>query len=92
MSEALGQSSDHPELGETEPAMLAFEASWRPGRGSREQEIRERFGISSPRYHQLLNALVDSPEALAADPLLVRRLRRLRENRQQARSAARLVR
>ena len=44
----------------------------------------------STRYYQVLNALIDRPEALAFDPLLVRRLRRLRAARQRARSARRL--
>lgn len=91
MSEAL-QHPEHRELTDREREILAFEASWRPGQAGREAEIRERFDISTPRYHQLLNALIDTPEALAHDPLLVRRLRRLRERRQRARSAARLAR
>jgi hypothetical protein len=46
--------------------------------------------MSSTRYYQVLNALIDRPEALEADPLLVRRLRRLRSARQRQRSARRL--
>ena len=46
--------------------------------GAKETAIRDRFGLSPTRYYQVLNALVDRPAALAADPLLVRRLRRLR--------------
>ena len=52
--------------------------------------IRETFELSSTRYYQILNALLDDPAALAHDPLLIRRLRRLRERRQRARSARRL--
>ncbi|WP_420175926.1 DUF3263 domain-containing protein [Luteococcus sp. OSA5] len=82
-----------PELSSLEMAMLDFEAA-RPvtARAVGEQEIRDRFDMSLPRYHQVLNRLIDRPEALRHDPLLVKRLRRLRERRAQARSAARLVR
>jgi hypothetical protein len=66
--------------------MLAFERQWWRYAGAKEAAIRERFGLSATRYYQVLNALVDRPEALAADPLLVRRLRRMRATRQQRRS------
>ena len=46
--------------------------------------------MSATRYYQVLNALIDNPVALAADPMLVKRLRRLRSSRQRARSARRL--
>jgi hypothetical protein len=46
--------------------------------------------MSATRYYQVLNALIDRPEALSEDPLLVRRLRRMRAERQRARSARRL--
>ena len=46
--------------------------------------------MSSTRYYQVLNALIDRPEALAVDPMLVKRLRRLRSARQRQRSARRL--
>lgn len=77
-------------LSERDAAILAFERSWWTAAGSRDQEIRNRFDMSTPRYYQVLNALIDTPEALAADPLLVKRLRRLREVRQRSRSAKRL--
>ena len=62
---------------------------WRPP-GPKERAIRERFGFSAARYQQLLNRLIDRPEALAADPMLVRRLRRLREQRRRRRVASQL--
>jgi len=71
-------------------AILDFEKSWWSLPGSKEAEIRERFGISSTRYYQELNALIDSESALAYDPLLVKRLRRLRAARQKERTARRL--
>lgn len=70
--------------------ILAFERQWWKFAGAKEQAIRERFGMSATRYYQVLNALIDKPEALAHDPLLVKRLRRLRETRQRNRSAKRL--
>jgi hypothetical protein len=69
-----------------EREMLAFERQWWRYAGAKEAAIRERFGMSATRYYQVLNALVDRPEALAADPLLVRRLRRMRAARQRQRS------
>lgn len=70
--------------------ILEFERQWWRYPGAKEQGIREKFDMSATRYYQILNALIDSPEALAADPLLVKRLRRLRESRQKNRSAKRL--
>jgi hypothetical protein len=46
--------------------------------------------MSATRYYQILNILIDTPEALAFDPMLVKRLRRMRASRQRARSARRL--
>lgn len=74
------------ELSRREHEMLAFERQWWRQAGAKEVAIRERFGLSPTRYYQALNALVDRPAALAADPLLVRRLRRLRASRQRRRS------
>ena len=70
--------------------ILAFERQWWKYAGSKEQAIKELFDMSSTRYYQVLNALIDRPEALESDPLLVRRLRRLRATRQRQRSARRL--
>jgi hypothetical protein len=70
--------------------ILAFERQWWKYAGAKEQAIRELFDMSSTRYYQVLNALIDSPAALAADPMLVKRLRRLRAARQRQRSARRL--
>jgi hypothetical protein len=69
-----------------EREMLAFERQWWRYAGAKEAAIRERFGMSATRYYQVLNALVDRPEALVVDPLLVRRLRRMRAARQRQRS------
>jgi hypothetical protein len=56
----------------------------------KERAIRERFGFSAARYHQLLHRIVDGPPALEYDPMLVRRLRRIREIRRRRRTADRL--
>ena len=79
-----------PTLADRDRAILAFERQWWKYAGAKEQAIRESFGMSATRYYQILNALIDRPEALAADPMLVKRLRRMRASRQRARSARRL--
>jgi hypothetical protein len=78
------------ELDRREREILAFEAQWWKYAGAKEQAVRELFDMSATRYYQILNALIDKPEALAADPLLVKRLRRLRTSRQRTRAARRL--
>ena len=70
--------------------ILAFERQWWKYAGAKEEAIMDLFSMSATRYYQVLNALVDRPEALAADPMLVKRLRRLRASRQKARAARRL--
>ena len=77
-------------LSERDSEILEFERHWWKYAGAKEQAVREKFDMSSTRYYQVLNALIDRPEALEADPLLVRRLRRLRASRQRQRSARRL--
>jgi hypothetical protein len=92
MDAAPAQSS--PEVGaglaERDQEILEFERQWWKYAGAKETAIRESFDMSATRYYQVLNALIDRPEALVADPLLVRRLRRMRAERQRARSARRL--
>ena len=77
-------------LSERDRQILAFERRWWKYAGAKEQAIRELFDMSATRYYQVLNALIDKPEALAADPLLIKRLRRLRTGRQRTRAARRL--
>ena len=93
--DSANANSLHPsvtpaELSERDQAVLEFERHWWKYAGAKEQAIRDQFDMSSTRYYQVLNALIDRPEALEHDPLLVRRLRRLRATRQRARSARRL--
>jgi hypothetical protein len=72
-------------LTEREQQILAFESKWWKHAGSKEQAIRDSFGLSSTRYYQLLNGLLDNPAALEHDPVLVGRLRRLRSTRARTR-------
>jgi hypothetical protein len=85
-----GAESATGELSERDREILAFERHWWKYAGAKEQAVRDLFEMSATRYYQVLNALLDRPEALAADPMLVKRLRRLRAARQRARSARRL--
>jgi Protein of unknown function (DUF3263) len=78
------------ELSARDAEILSFERQWWKFAGAKEQAIRDKFQMSATRYYQILNALIDMPEALAHDPLLVKRLRRLRATRQRNRSAKRL--
>ncbi|WP_045305212.1 DUF3263 domain-containing protein [Saccharothrix sp. ST-888] len=65
-------------LSERELAVLALEARpWRTA-GAKERAIREELDLSATRYYQLLNGLLDRQEALAHDPVLINRLRRIR--------------
>jgi IS4 transposase len=78
--------SPRTELDESEQRLLAFERAWADRVGNREAAIRAEFGVSSARYYQMLYALIDSPIAVRHDPLLVRRLQRLRDSRRRARA------
>ncbi|MBK5248802.1 MAG: DUF3263 domain-containing protein [Actinomycetales bacterium] len=78
------------ELSERDVEILAFERQWWKYAGAKETAIRDLFDMSATRYYQVLNALIDSPAALAAEPMLVKRLRRMRSTRQRERSARRL--
>ena len=89
-SAAQGAPSGADELSERDLRILEFERQWWKYAGAKESAVRERFDMSSTRYYQVLNALVDRPEALAADPMLVKRLRRQRASRQKAKAARRL--
>ncbi len=81
---------DGGHLSERERAILAFERQWWKYAGAKEQAIRDLFDMSATRYYQVVNALIDRPEALVHDPMLVKRLRRLRASRQRTRQARRL--
>jgi hypothetical protein len=85
-----GQEPASGELSDRDRDILAFERQWWKYAGAKEQAVRDLFEMSATRYYQVLNALLDRPEAMAADPMLVKRLRRLRAQRQRQRSARRL--
>jgi hypothetical protein len=74
-------------LSELEARILEFEGTWWKFAGAKESAIKELFDLNAPRYYQLLNDLIDREDALVAAPMLVKRLRRLREARMSARSA-----
>lgn len=71
--------------------ILEFERQWWRYSGAKEQSIRTRFDMTPAHYYQVLSALLEDPRAVAHDPILVRRLLRLREARHQARSARRVA-
>ena len=77
-------------LSELELKMLEFERTWWRHAGAKESSIKELFNLTPPAYYQLLNNLIDRPAALMAEPLLVKRLLRLREQRTSSRSSSRL--
>ena len=68
--------------------VLAFERHWWRYAGAKEEAIRQLFSLTSTEYYQVLNALIDSPDALAHDPMLVKRLRRMRATRHRGRGRA----
>jgi hypothetical protein len=80
-----GEVEQAPALSERELQILAFESRWWKHAGSKEQAIRDEFDLSATRYYQLLNGLLDNPAALAQDPVLIGRLRRIRSTRARTR-------
>jgi hypothetical protein len=78
---------EDPGLDQRALEILSFERRWWKHAGSKEQAIRDTFGLSATRYYQLLNGLLDDPRALEHDPVLVGRLRRLRASRSRRSSA-----
>ncbi len=87
----IERSAPQPgELSDRDRQILEFERQWWRYAGAKEQAVRELFDLSATRYYQVLNGLLDNPAALAFDPMLVKRLRRMRASRQRQRSARRL--
>lgn len=74
------------ELTDRDRKMLAFEGQWWHYTGAKEDAIRRDFDMSATRYYQILNALIDRPDALVAEPMIVKRLRRLRAERRRRRA------
>ena len=75
------------ELSQTDIDILDFERTWWKHAGVKEQAIKERFEMSATKYYQVLNELLEQPAALSHDPILVKRLKRLRLYRQKQRVA-----
>jgi hypothetical protein len=92
MSAFFDQAPDSEAAGlsELELKLLAFERNWWRHAGSKESAIKELFNLTPPAYYQLLNNLIDKDEALLAHPILVKRLRRIRDARTMARSSSKL--
>ena len=90
MSEFMPINDSAAGLSELEIKMLEFERTWWRHAGAKESSIKELFNLTPPAYYQLLNNLIERPAALMAEPLLVKRLLRLREQRTSSRSSARL--
>jgi hypothetical protein len=84
MSHQPDEPAQQP-LGERAAAMIEFEATWFLLGEERHEAIRARFACSVEEYTLELNRVMDHPDALAIDPLVVRRLRRHRERRRRAR-------
>ena len=80
------ESASTAGLSARDRSLLAFERQWWKHAGAKEQAIRAEFGLSAARYYQLLGVVIDSPLALAHDPMLVKRLQRMRDARSQARA------
>jgi hypothetical protein len=77
-------------LSDLELRLLEFERTWWHHAGSKESAIKELFNLTPPAYYQMLNNLIDRNEALLAEPILVKRLRRIREARSASRSSTSL--
>lgn len=85
MEHASANDSTDDALNERDLAILTFEAQWFKHAGAKEQAIRSELGLSAARYYQVLGALIDQPAALVYDPMLVKRLQRMRDARAVAR-------
>lgn len=85
---AQSEPASEPESGLSarDRRILDFERQWWRHVGAKEEAIRAEFGLSTARYYQLLNALIDSPDAVRHDPMLVGRLQRTRDARTRARA------
>ena len=86
---ARPEPAHEPETGLSarDAAILDFERQWWRHAGAKEEAIRSQFQLSAARYYQLLNVVIDTPDAVRHDPMLVRRLQRARDARTNARAA-----
>jgi hypothetical protein len=77
------------ELSDQDREILAFEREWWRQATAKDAAARERFGLEPTDYYRTLSRLIDRDEAMAHDPLLVRRLRRRRATRRRERASRR---
>lgn len=68
-------------LSECDARLLRFTETAPRELGEREEAIRRELGMSPTRYYQRLNILLEDVDALAAYPVLVHRLTRIRDSR-----------
>ncbi len=80
------ESGPPPALSDRDKRILDFERQWWKHGGAKEEAIRLEFDLSAARYYQLLRSLIQSPAALVHDPMLVKRLQRVRDARANARN------
>lgn len=74
-----------PTLSSRDQRILDFEREWKRHAEAKEDAVHTVFGLTYARYYQVLNSIIDSPAALAYDPMLIKRLQRIRETRIQSR-------
>lgn len=84
-ADGIGEAREST-LSDRDRRILDFERDWQRPASAKEETIRQTFGLSATRYYQLLNALIDSPAAIVYDPMLVRRLQRVRDANSSART------
>ena len=72
-------------LSDRDRAILDLERTWWTQAGSKEAAIRSRLSMSPTSYYKALGELLESDEAMVYDPLVVRRVRRLRDRRRRQR-------
>jgi hypothetical protein len=72
---------------ERQQAILDFERSFWTYDDPKEALIRARFHCPADEYYAELNDLLELPEAMAHDPLVVRRLQRQRLRKRRGRLA-----
>ena len=72
-------------LSKFEQDLLDFERTWWSEDQPKDAAIADQFRLTTAEYYEQLTALIDTDQALGHDPLVVRRLRRMRERRRQER-------
>lgn len=73
-------------LTDPDRAALDFEGRWYRFAGRKDSDILSELGETPTVHYARVNRLLDDPDALAYSPVLVRRLRRLRDARRAVRT------